>query len=241
MAEASSSIQNQSVIVSDGKHAVDAIAFRKALIAWGQKNFRVFAWRSTSDPYQVLMAEVMLHRTNALQVVPVYERFLRRYPDLPALAEATEEDLQEMLYSLGLRWRVRLIHEMVADLMQRFNGRIPSEKAHLLSLPGISDYIASAVCCFAWKQPQALIDTNTVRIVARVFNTKITDSLRRNRHFKELLEALVDPAQPASYNYALLDLANKVCFKVQKPDCFRCPLLEYCKHSSIASASATQS
>lgn len=221
--------QSSNTIVSSG-HAVQVFDFRKSLIIWGQKNFRPFPWRFTSDPYHILMAEVMLHRTNAPQVAPVYEQFLNRYPDLSALSAASEEDLQKILYSLGLRWRIKLIHEMVSDLMQRFDGKIPSEKSDLLSLPGISDYIASAVCCFAWKKPQALIDTNTVRIFARVFNLKITDSLRRNRHFKELTKAFVDPTQPTTYNFALLDLANKVCFKIQEPNCLNCPLLEYCQY-----------
>lgn len=219
--------------MNNGNYSVDAIGFRKSLISWGQENFRAFPWRFTNNPYHILMAEVMLHRTNALQVVPVYERFLKCYPDLPSLAEATDEDLHEMLYSLGLNWRIRLINDMVNDLMQRFNGKIPSERADLLSLPGISDYIASAVCCFAWHQPQALIDTNTVRIVARVFNLEIKDSLRRNRHFRRLLETLVDPLQPVNYNYALLDLANKVCFKLQKPDCIQCPLIGQCQYGAI--------
>jgi A/G-specific adenine glycosylase len=190
MTEVAPTGRKQPAVVTDGEHSVDAIAFRKALITWGNENFRAFPWRFTNDPYHVLMGEVMLHRTQARQVVPVYERFLERYPDLPALAKAKEEDLHGMLYSLGLKWRVRLIYEMVAELIQCFGGKIPSNRADFLSLPGVSDYIASAVCWFAWKHLQALIDTNTVRIAARVFNLKITDCLRRNRCFKALLEKL---------------------------------------------------
>jgi A/G-specific adenine glycosylase len=211
-------------------HQINLQEFRKNLIAWGRDNFREFPWRFTSDPYYILMAEVMLHRTNALQVLPVYERFLKLYPDLTALSRATEEELYEVLYSLGLRWRVKLIYEMVIELMDRFDGRIPSEKEDLLSLPGVSDYIASAVCCFSWKQSQALIDTNTVRIVARVFKLKITDSLRRNRRFGKVIATLVHPQQPIIYNYSLLDLANKICLKTKEPDCLHCPLLKECKY-----------
>ena len=187
------------------------------------------------------MAEVMLHRTQARQVVPVYERFVNCYPDLFSLAEATEEDLYEILYSLGLHWRVQLIYKMVADLMTRFSGQIPSAKADLLSLPGISDYITSAVRCFAWQQPDAVIDTNTVRIVGRVFGLQLKDSLRRNRRFKTLIEDLLDSDQPIAYNYALLDLANKVCLKVQEPECIKCPLVEHCQYGAIAVTSKAQS
>ncbi len=99
------------------------------------------------------MAEVMLHRTQAIQVVPVYERFISHYPDLQSLALAPGEELNEMLYPLGLHWRINLIQDMVAELMNRFDGKIPYEKVDLMSLPGVSDYIASAVRCFAWNQP----------------------------------------------------------------------------------------
>ena len=216
-------------------HQINLQEFRKNLIAWGRDNFREFPWRFTSDPYHILMAEVMLHRTNALQVLPVYERFLKLYPDLATLSRATEEELYEVLYSLGLRWRVKLIYEMVIELMDRFHGRIPSEKEDLQSLPGVSDYIASAVCCFAWKQSQAIVDTNTVRVIARVFNLEIKDSLRRNRRFKEVLESFVDSTNPEKYNYALLDLANKICFKVKAPDCSKCPIQGNCLYGKIFS------
>jgi A/G-specific adenine glycosylase len=214
-------------------HQINLQEFRKNLIAWGKDNFREFPWRFTSDPYHILMAEVMLHRTNALQVLPVYERFLKLYPDLAALSRASEEELYEVLYSLGLRWRVKLIYDMVIELMDRFDGRIPFEKEDLLSLLGVSDYIASAVCCFAWKQPQGLIDTNTVRVVARVFNKDVRDSLRRNNRFKRLVVALVDTKLPSEYNYSLLDLASKVCFKVKGPDCHECPLCKICGYSKV--------
>lgn len=228
MTEGFCSNQNQTTLVSDGCHTVDAIAFRKALITWGKEHFRAFPWRFTSDPYRILMAEVMLHRTQVRQVVPVYERFLKKYPDLQSLAGASEEELHKELYSLGLRWRVRLIQEMAAELVNRYKGKIPIDRESLLALPGVSDYIASAFRCFAWKQTDALIDTNTVRIVARLFGVPIKDSLRRNRRFMSLIAALVDPEEPKIYNYALLDLANKTCLKVQEPLCERCPVQDWC-------------
>lgn len=232
MTEVAPTDRKQPVVVTDGNHSVDAIAFRKALTTWGKENFRAFPWRFTSDPYRILMAEVMLHRTQALQVVPVYERFLKKYPDLQSLAGASEEELHEELYSLGLRWRVRLIHEMAVELVNRYKGKIPIDRESLLALPGISDYIASAFRCFAWKQTDALIDTNTVRIVARLFDVPIKDSLRRNRRFMSLIAALVDLEEPKIYNYALLDLANKICLKSQLPVCRSCPVRSQCLYGS---------
>jgi len=219
-------------IIEAGDHTVDAVAFRKALITWGKKHFRRFPWRLTGDPYCILMAEVMLHRTQATQVVPVYERFARRYPDVPTLAQATREELHKALYSLGLRWRIDLIHEMAAELMGRFDGKMPESKEDLLSLPGVSEYVAGAVRCFAWNLPEPLLDTNTVRVVGRLFGLEIKESSRRNRRFRELITALVDPNEPRPYNYALLDLANKVCVKRQPPECFKCPVRKHCAYGA---------
>lgn len=220
-------------IIEAGDHTVDAVAFRRALITWGKEHFLRFPWRLTRDPYRILMAEVMLHRTQATQVVPVYERFVERYPDVPSLAWATREYLHDALYSLGLRWRIDLVYKMAAELMGRFEGKIPESREDLLSLPGVSEYIAGAVRCFAWNLPEPLLDTNTVRVVGRVFGLEIKESSRRNRRFRDLITALVDPDEPRAYNYALLDLANQVCMKKRLPECFRCPLQKRCMYGMI--------
>ncbi len=202
--------------------------FRKRLIAWGQPHFRPFPWRFTEDPYRILMAEVMLHRTQAPQVVPVYEHFIQRYPDVVALSQATKRQLRRVLFPLGLLWRIDLVHEMAAMLSECCDGQVPQDKASLLALPGVSEYIAGAVRCFAWNLPEPLVDTNTVRVVGRLFGLEIRDSSRRNRRFQKLIEALVDQAEPRVYNYALLDLAEQVCTKKHQPDCERCPVRKHC-------------
>ena len=223
-------------IVEANGHTIDAAAFRTALVTWGQEHFRPFPWRLTMDPYHVLMAEVMLHRTQAPQVIPVYERFVGRYLDVPSLARATKENLHDILHSLGLRWRIDLAYEMAAELMGRFEGRIPKSREDLLSLPGVSEYIAGAVRCFAWNLPEPLLDTNTVRVVGRLFGLEIKDSSRRSRRFRELIAAPVDRDNPRAYNYALLDLASQVCMKKQLPTCLECPVQKYCVYGVNAVA-----
>jgi len=215
-------------LVRANDHAIDASLLRRRIIGWGQDNFQPFPWRLTTDPYSILIAEIMLHRTQAAQVQPVYETFVERYPDLSSLTQASESDLNQALYSLGLRWRVELLHKMVIELSRRFDGTIPCDREALLGLPGVSEYIASAVRCFAWNLPDPLIDTNTVRITGRLFGLKIKDSSRRNKHFKQLIATLVDPDEPRSYNYALLDLAHLVCLKKRSPLCDQCPIQKYC-------------
>jgi A/G-specific adenine glycosylase len=217
------------------EHSIDITAFREILVAWGKEHFRPFPWRLTESPYHILIAEVMLHRTQAIQVVPVYTQFIERYPDIRALAGATKEDFHDTLSSLGLRWRIDLILDMKAGLMSQFEGEVPREKSELLSLSGVSDYIASAVRCFAWNLPEALIDTNTVRIVGRLFAVEVKDSSRRNRRFRTIIQAMVDPARPREYNYALLDLANHFCDK-QRPCCVGCPVIGFCNHGALRMA-----
>jgi A/G-specific adenine glycosylase len=221
-------IERMAEVVEAEGHIVDAVVFRKALIAWGRNHFRPFPWRLTDDPYCILVAEVMLHRTQAFQVIPVYEQFIGRYPDIPSLAQATKDELHSILYSLGLYWRIDLIYVMAAELMERFSGQMPKSKKDLLSLSGVGDYIAGAVRCFAWNLPEPLLDTNTVRVVGRLFGLKIKDSSRRNRRFRKLIAALIDPHQPRAYNYALLDLADHVCMKKKLPECQMCPMISHC-------------
>lgn len=210
------------------RDAADIRAFRDGINMWGQKNSRSFPWRKTDDSYLILMAEVMLHRTQVVQVVPVYAKFVDRYPDLIHLVGADREELKFILKPLGLQWRINLIYAMVQVLRDRFGLLIPKEKTDLLSLPGVSDYIASAVRCFAWNLPEPLVDTNTVRIIGRVSGWPIKDSSRRNKQFRQALTALVDPVDPRSYNYGLLDLAHLVCLKKQSPLCNQCPLISMC-------------
>lgn len=218
--------------MNERSNSFDSEDFRSSLIVWGRENFRPFPWRFTKNPYFILVSEVMLHRTKALQVVPVYERFIQQYPDITSLGQATRTELHEILYSLGLRWRIDLIHMMASDLKIRFNGQVPIGKKELLSLPGVSDYIASAVRCFAWDFPEALIDTNTVRVIGRLYGLETKDSSRRNSTFKRRIEELVDSSEPKVYNYALLDLADRLCTKRRLPDCQHCPVQVHCRYST---------
>ncbi len=201
---------------------------QRFLLAWGQKNYRPFLWRETSNPYHILLAEVFLHRTQARQAERVYRQFIQRYPAPADLLSASQEEIQVALYALGLRWRADLLVKMVQQIQHQHYGQIPHEREALLALPGVSDYIAGAVRCFAWNEPEVLLDTNTVRIVGRLLDWDIRDSSRRSSRFRRALEALLDHENPRAFNYALLDLAHLVCLKRQPPRCAECPLKPWC-------------
>lgn len=205
--------------------------FRSKLLTWGKLNFQSFPWRLTHDPYAILMAEIMLHRTQVKQVVPIYNEFLQKYPDFVHVHNAPEKEIWEALAGLGLHWRTALIKKMAEEIYTRFNSIIPQEKFLLMSLSGINDYIASAVRCFAWNYPDPIIDTNTVRIAGRIFGLETRDSSRRNQRVRLLISRLIDPSDPADFNYALLDLAHLICHKRHEPECASCPIRHYCVYA----------
>ncbi len=215
------------------KPLVDLEGFHKALIAWGKTNFREYPWRLANNPYEILIAELMLHRTQARQVVKVYDQFIARYPNPHRLLQATEEEVESSLHSLGLVWRIRLVRELAQILVTRYEGKVPVEKGTLVLLPGVSDYVASAVRCFAWNLPEAIVDTNTVRVVGRLLGLETKDSSRRNQQVRKLIRDLVDRDAPREYSFALLDLADGICLAKRQPLHAICPVLSYCRHGNL--------
>jgi A/G-specific adenine glycosylase len=205
------------------------MSLRSDLLSDWPRFQRSFPWRDTRNPYALLLAEVLLHRTRANQVVDIYRRLLSTYPDIGSLADADLADLTGLLRSAGLRWRVVLLLRAAEVIREKYNGAVPLERAELESIPGIGHYIASAIRCFAFQEPDAIIDTNTVRVLARVFGLPISDSLRRNREFHGLAEKVLDPEHPREYNFALLDLAASICLP-RNPLCSECPIQPYCSY-----------
>ena len=201
--------------------------FREQLLVWGMHHGRSFPWRSTSDPYRLLIAEMMLRRTQARQVVPVYEDFLRHYPTAQALASATAKDVERLLRPLGLPWRIPAFQQMAQCIITEYRGKVPRDRAALLSLSGVGEYVADAVLCFAYNEPVALLDTNTVRVAGRYFGFPVHAESRRRAPVKRAVACLVDPHKPRASNLALLDLAATVC-RPKQPRCECCPVAAGC-------------
>jgi A/G-specific adenine glycosylase len=180
----------------------------------------------------VLIGEILLHSTRASQVVPIYNKFLRKYPTISALAKASFSDVTEILRPLGLLWRAEALYNMNQEIVTKFKGNIPVEKDDLMSLPGISSYIASAVRCFAFDRPEVLLDTNTVRIIGRVFGIKVTDISRRSKNFRVFYESILPKKNFRDFNYAMLDLGALVCIP-SEPLCSICPISQQCVYGRI--------
>ena len=138
----------------------------------------------------------------------------------------------KILRPLGLKWRINLLKTMVLRILQERDGKLTPDKKWLESLPGVSDYIASAVLCFAFNKPEPLLDTNTVRITGRLYNIPVSDSSRRNRKIREMYANLMDKSRPRDFNMAMIDLGAMIC-KSSSPLCEKCPLKNYCKYYMI--------
>ena len=201
--------------------------FREQLLAWGVRHGRSFPWRSSHDPYHLLIAEMMLRRTQARQVVPVYDEFLRHYPTPQALAAATEEEVVRLLRPLGLSWRIPAFRQMAQRLIADYGGEVPHDRKALLTLPGVGEYVADSIRCFAFHEPVALLDTNTVRVAGRYFGFPVHAESRRRAPVKRAVACLVEPHAPRASNLALLDLAATVCRSGQ-PRCASCPVATGC-------------
>ncbi len=220
------SVKNVDIMV-DSKRVHE---FRKRIIEWGKRNIIEYPWRKTRNPYRILIAEMLLHRTRSEQVVPLYMKFLERFPSIEHLSRADYEEVEKILRPAGLRWRIRQIYRMAQVIAERYGYRIPEDYDDLKSLPGVSDYIASAVRCFAFEYPEPILDTNTVRIAGRVFGLRISDSSRRSKKFRKIMEIVLDKENPKLFNYSLIDFGKLVC-RAREPLCRKCPVMHICEYA----------
>ena len=201
--------------------------FRRELLKWWESEGRVFPWRETRDPYQVLVAELMLRRTRAEQVRGVYLQFIERYPTIDSLAAADSGDVARILYSLGLAWRVPAFRQTARAVVESYGGKLPSNRQALMCLPGIGDYVADAILSFAFDVPAAVVDTNTVRVAGRYLGFSSGGEARRRRTVIDSVRGLVGTERTRDMNFAVLDLGALVC-RAKEPVCERCPVRARC-------------
>ncbi len=202
--------------------------FRKALLSWERGNFARFPWRFTRNRFHALIAEVMLQRTKADQVVPVYSEFVRRYPSPAVAANEKPGVLEALLKPLGLAWRARIVRALAKALAQR-RGSVPTGQEALRELPGVGDYAAAAFCTFHLRQPVRLIDANIVRLFGRYFGFETGPETRRARWFRVLAQRVQPRKDAKAFGYALLDFTRAIC--TPRPRCDICPLRRRCTYA----------
>lgn len=194
---------------------------RRRLLAWGTHHYREFPWRSGVDGYAGLIAEILLTRTRAENVVPVFAEFMRRFPDPGRLADSSLQEVEAVIRPLGLKWRAPLLHELGKRLVEL--GGIPSTLPELLGLPGVGPYVAAAFISLHCGDRGVLIDSNVVRWIARLLGRSHDAETRRRRWMLDAADRITPRENARAFNYALLDFTMTVCTP-RKPSCPICPL-----------------
>ena len=203
--------------------------FRRKIIFWFKKNGRVYLWRKEKDPFKVLVAEMMLRRTKADQVAPIYEQFCREFPDVETLARANQEAVEKILHPLGLKWRVPAFSMMAREVVEKYHSRVPDNREELTSLPGVGEYVVGAVLSIAYGKNEWVVDSNIVRIFKRYFGIETSKEGRRDKHVIEVAKIYAKGKDPGRATMGILDITALIC-RPGKPLCERCPLREHCHY-----------
>jgi A/G-specific adenine glycosylase len=202
--------------------------FRGQLLAWFRRHGRQLPWRETTDPYAILVSEFMLQQTQVATVLPYYERWLARFPDLAALARADESAVLHAWQGLGYYARARNLHAAARAVMENFGGALPADAAQIATLPGIGRYTAGAVASFAFDRPEPIVDANIARVLARLTNLLIPiDTAAGRAHLWKAAATLMPKAGARLHNSALMELGVLVC-QPRRPLCPQCPVRKFC-------------
>ncbi|HEY4740979.1 MAG TPA: A/G-specific adenine glycosylase [Candidatus Acidoferrales bacterium] len=204
-------------------------SFRRKLLRWFRANQRTHPWRRDRNPYRVWLAEVMLQQTRIAAVIPYYENFLAKFPDVRALAQASEHDLLRHWAGLGYYSRARNLRRAAKEIVEQHRSEFPRDHAAALKLPGIGSYTAAAVLSIAYDAPHAVLDGNVARVLARLTATR--GDLRAPRQWQQLAaiaQELLPPDSAGDWNQALMELGETICTP-KSPNCEVCPVRSFCE------------
>lgn len=200
-------------------------AVRERIIDWYEENGRDFSWRSTTSPYQILIAEVLLRRTTATAVSRVFEEFIGRFSTLEQLAKARKSSIERSISTLGLQSvRAHHLKEMAQVILINHDGFIPNDLASLEALPGVGKYAAAAVMNFAFDVPEPMVDGNVVHLMNRVFSLGI--SVPTDGKIWEFMKTFGGLQDKRLY-WGMIDLVASVCLR-RNPRCNLCPISAAC-------------
>lgn len=203
--------------------------FQKLIFSWFDKHGRKhLPWQQNKTPYRVWVSEIMLQQTQVTTVIPYFERFMQKFPDIQSLANASEDEVLHLWTGLGYYTRARNLHRTAKIITQEFKQTFPDEIIELEKLPGIGRSTAGAILSIAFQQPATILDGNVKRVLTRFLG--ITEWPGE----KQVLELLWQTAEyftpkqrTADYSQAMMDLGATLCTR-GKPDCETCPLSLHC-------------
>lgn len=203
-------------------------AIQRCLLAWFREQKRELPWRGTKDPYRIWVSEVMLQQTTVGAVLPRYDRFVGRFPDVAALSRAREESVVAEWSGLGYYSRARNLHRAARAVVRDHGGRIPRDVETLRELPGVGEYMAAAVASLAFGTRVPAADANVTRVLSRLHAIGGPVSSRAHRaRVREAAAAILPDRDPGDATAAWMDLGQSICLP-RKPRCGICPLAEHC-------------
>jgi A/G-specific adenine glycosylase len=225
-------------VASDGTaakkpKAINAMIFRRRLMAWYRKSARALPWRKTSDPYAIWVSEIMLQQTRVAAVIDYYNEFLRRFPTLVSLALATEAEVLAAWSGLGYYNRARMLHKAAQFIVSERKGQLPATTVELRSLPGVGEYTAAAIASIAFGECVAVVDGNVERVILRLTGQAGEATAAARTAIRAQAQMLMPPPAASTvnaageHNQAMMELGATICLP-RKPLCESCPVKTQC-------------
>lgn len=199
---------------------------QSSLISWYKDNHRDLPWRRTKDPYKIWISEVMLQQTTVTAVIPYYERFLKLFPTLEALATAPIENVLEAWAGLGYYSRARNLHKAAQALS--LNKGFPTTAQELMEYPGFGPYTSRAVSTFAFNEPVGVLDGNVIRLLSRYYGLQAEHWTPKGRvQLQAKADEMAQTEDAHTLNQAMIELGATICTP-QNPSCLLCPWVKAC-------------
>lgn len=204
------------------------MSFSQKILLWYANNKRNLPWRNTRDPYKIWLSEIMLQQTRVVQGTPYYHAFVKNFPKVDDLANASEEKVLKLWQGLGYYSRARNLHATAKTISQEQNGQFPKTYKELIKLKGVGDYTASAIASFCFDEPEPVLDGNVFRVLARYYGVEIPiNSPKGGKYFKELATEIMNVENIRDYNQGIMEFGSIQCAP-RNPDCTNCPLNDGC-------------
>jgi len=201
----------------------------RLLLDWYHQHGRTLPWRDHPDSYAVWISEIMLQQTRVETVIPYFEKWMSLFPDVRALANASEQDVLNAWEGLGYYSRARNLHKAAKMVAEKFNGKLPRDLTDLRSLPGIGRYTVGAIASMAFGMDEPTLDGNLRRVYSRLFDvSEFADSPSGEKILWDLAAQNLPKGQAGDFNQALMDLGATICVP-KNPRCLLCPLMEICE------------
>jgi A/G-specific adenine glycosylase len=199
--------------------------FQKKLLYWYHRNQRPLPWRLCPTPYRVLISEIMLQQTQVKTVIPYYNRFVKRFPDIGSLARASDREVLKLWSGLGYYSRAHNLHRTARQIVEIHKGVIPTDLKEILALPGVGRYTAGAICSLAFNQAQPVVDGNVRRVIARLNGIR---KYAPESYFWNQMTVWIPPNRSSAFNQAMMELGALICLP-SGPRCPRCPVRNCCE------------